>query len=194
MALGTYPEPHSRIPGAPYVREPLPTVDLNQIVDNQRTLWGGVVAVTGELKGSHKVVANLHSSSVSSINFSTTSSGLINLTDSGSHAVADAVADLIPGDIVKGQAYFQASLSAGCTLYISAQTLENTVHVGTASPYQHYAGAANPLIVLPIYYVMTTSGLFAIQAQAWISGTGSVINANYNDNSYMDLMVLRPTP
>ena len=39
MTLGTYPEPHSRIPGAPYVREPLPPVDLNQIVTNQRTLW-----------------------------------------------------------------------------------------------------------------------------------------------------------
>jgi hypothetical protein len=43
MTLGTYPEPHSRIPGAPYVREPLPSADLNQIITNQRDLWNGVM-------------------------------------------------------------------------------------------------------------------------------------------------------
>jgi hypothetical protein len=44
MGIGTFPEPHSASPGAPYIlREKIPFGDLNQIVANEQTLWNAML-------------------------------------------------------------------------------------------------------------------------------------------------------
>lgn len=40
MAFGTYTEPRLEAPGVPFeTRQKVPSADLNQLIDNQRTIW-----------------------------------------------------------------------------------------------------------------------------------------------------------
>lgn len=179
MALGTYPEPHGASPGAPYaLREQLPPADVNQIIDNERTLWNVVKGRLIDLESGQLGNGSNRASA------STTATTYAQVTHGDSLvAITPAVGDIISG--VAGPYTItnaDATHSADVRIAIYRDALGTPVVDGQAALIP-IAPSATITITFPFFWVCSASwtGRANIQLEMKAGSSGSIAVAGADD-------------